>query len=117
MGKSNKHLLALQYLAKHPEIIGLDRKNVLTAAIEQTLFQGGKFICDVDLVYMTRGPKALIIEYKANGHDKRLVERGNSQLERAVDHYQKFLGIPAEGRLITGNSYPILLNVKRNGNI
>ena len=108
--------MALDHLAQHPETIGLDRRKVLTASVEQVLFDRGKLICPVDLVYMVRENKtlkAIIIEYKANGHVM-AIERGEGQLKRAVNYYQNNLGIPAEGRLITCSSYPVLKNVKKN---
>ncbi|MDO8468069.1 MAG: hypothetical protein Q7S56_03945 [Nanoarchaeota archaeon] len=105
--RSSSHYKALEYLAEHPEYIGIDPRDVSTVSVEQVLFHRGKFYCKIDLVYELNTGKAVIIEYKSNGH-KELIEKGESQLERAVEFYQKIMKIPAEGRLITGDSYPQL---------
>ncbi len=103
--RNSGHYKALEYLAEHPELIGVNPHEVLTASIEQVLFHQGKFYCKIDLVYELRNKKALIIEYKANGH-RRLIEKGENQLQRAVDFYEKVKSTITEGRLITGIVIP-----------
>ncbi|MBU1136593.1 MAG: hypothetical protein ABIG37_01500 [Nanoarchaeota archaeon] len=103
------HRRALEVLRLHPEIIGLQKKEVLTSSVEVALFKRGSFYTSVDLIYWLKSRKVVIVEYKSNG-EKNLKERGEGQLEKSVDFYQKEICVPAEGRLITGDSYPILRN-------
>lgn len=107
----SEHAKALKILSEHPEFIGISKSKVITASIEQKLFFRGRPFTKIDLVYELKNDGAIIVEYKSNG-DKRLLIKGKSQLERAVDFYQKIKKIPAEGRLITGDAYPILRNYK-----
>ena len=104
------HRKAIRLLEENPALIGIPRLKVLTASPEQVLFYRGKFFCRVDLVYGMKDGSVIIVEYKANG-EKRLIEKGKSQLEKAVDFYQKIIQVPAQGRLVTGDSYPILKQI------
>lgn len=115
---NSSHRKALEKLAKHPEYIGLKRRSVLSYSIEPVLFYRGNFHAEPDLVFFLKKKintktndlipiKVLVIEYKSNG-DKRLIDKGEGQLEKTVDYYQKIMKLPAEGRLITGDSYPML---------
>ena len=116
--KNSSHRRALEKLKSRPDIVGIPKKKILTISIEQTLVKDGKHHTNLDLVYILKdensetGIKAVIIEYKSNGN-KGAKRKGQNQLERAVDFYQTEIGIPAEGRFITGSAYPILK--RRNG--
>ena len=102
------HKKALRLLSEHPEIISIDPIRVVSVSIEPLLFYRGSFYSQPDLIYelKERGQiRAIIVEYKSNGN-QRLIEKGEGQLEKAVDFYQKIKGIPTEGRVITGTSYP-----------
>jgi len=115
---NSSHRKVLEKLAKHPEYIGIKRRNVLSASIEPLLFYRGNFYAEPDLIFFLKKRvnkktndllpiKILVIEYKSNGN-KKLTEKAEGQLEKTVDFYQKIMKLPAEGRLITGDSYPIL---------
>jgi hypothetical protein len=111
--KVSCHRQALEKIASQPELIHIKRDIILSSSIEQQLYLEGKFYCEPDLVFMVNSAeefneislKAIIIEYKANG-THRAKNKGESQLAKAVDYYQKVLLIPSEGRLITGSAYP-----------
>ncbi len=103
----SEHRRALEILAIHPEYIGISKKDVLTSSIEQILFYKGNFYTEIDLVYELTSGKLIIVEYKSNGH-KKLMKKGKNQLNRGIDFYQKIKKITSEGRLITGDSLPIL---------
>ena len=105
--RRGEHYKALEILSEHPEYIGIRKRDVFTASIEQRLFYRGQFYAEVDLVFELKGNRAIIVEYKSNG-EKRLKEKGKSQLAKAVHFYEKIKKVPAEGRLITGDSYPQL---------
>jgi hypothetical protein len=103
------HHKALETLSRHPEIIGISPKRVMTSTIEPVLFDKGNFYAEPDVVFELVNKKVVIIEYKSNGHI-RLIEDAENQLEKAVDFYQKRKKVPTEGRIITGFSYPCLVN-------
>ncbi len=105
------HHKALEILSRHPEIIGLSKKDIAVASIEPLLFYRGSFYAEPDLVFELTNRKAIIIEYKSNGH-KKLVSKARGQLEKAVDFYEKVMGVSTKGLLITGTSYPELTNPK-----
>lgn len=110
MGKKrSEHAKALQILSEHPEYIGISKRSVISASIEQILYKRGAPITKVDLVFELKSGKVIIVEYKSNGERKNTI-KGKGQLETAVSFYQDVKRVPAEGRLITGDSYPILRN-------
>ena len=114
MSKKDSHRKALELLSLNPGIISIDPKDVLTSSIEQAIYSSqGSLLTNIDLVFILKSHsrsypiKAIIVEYKSN-NSNRLSEKAENQLEKAVDFYQRNLKIPAEGRLITGDSYPAL---------
>jgi len=84
------------------------------------LFYRGSFYAEPDLVFFMKRRvnrklenfipfSVIVIEYKSNG-EERLIEKGETQLEKSVNYYNKIIKISAEGKLIIGNSYLILKN-------
>lgn len=118
----SKHRKALEMLSQHSDIIGIDKKSVLTSSVEPKLFKRGAFYCQPDLVYEINSKderRIIVIEYKSNG-DSKLCAKGESQLAKSVHFYKDILKVKAEGRLILGDTYPELTkginNIKQSSN-
>ncbi|MFH1365245.1 MAG: hypothetical protein ABIH28_01525 [archaeon] len=104
MGRENRssHRKTIDYLLLHPEIFGIDKKNLFTSSSEQNLFSRGKTYGKPDIVYVLRPSSrgVVIVEYKSNGKTS-LRSKGKSQIEKAVNHYRD-IGIFVIGYLLEG---------------
>ena len=102
-----KHKKALEILALHPEYIGISKKEIITASIEQVLYHKGKIFAEVDLVYELKDGSSILVEYKGNGNQK-AVKKGKKQIDRGIYFYEKIKKVSVEGKLVTGDSIPKL---------
>jgi len=113
--KRSTHKKTVDYLLLHPEIFGIDKKELFTSSSEQNLFSRGKTYGKPDIVYTLRPfiKGVVIVEYKSNGKTS-LRSKGKSQIEKAVNHYRD-VGIPAIGYLLEGE-LPMINTGNGNGN-
>jgi hypothetical protein len=100
--KRSTHRKTIDYLLFHPEIFGIEKKEIFTSNAEQNLFLRGKTYAKPDIVYFLRpfSRGVVVVEYKSNGKNS-LRNKGKIQLERAINHYMD-AGISAIGYLLEG---------------
>jgi len=96
------HKKTLDYLLFHPEIFGIEKREIFTSSSEQVLFHRGKPYGRVDLVYFLRPIErgTIVVEYKSTSSYP-LRKKGKIRVERAVHHFRDG-GIPSIGYLIEG---------------
>jgi len=113
--KGSTHRKTIEYLLLHPEIFGIEKRELFTSSPEQNLFSRGKTYGKPDIVYFLRPSSrgVVVVEYKSNGTTS-LRSKGKIQIERAVNHYRDF-GIPAVGYLLEGE-LPMINTGNGNGN-
>lgn len=112
--KRSTHRKTIDYLLLHPEIFGIDKKELLASSSEQNLFLRGKTYGKLDIIYFLRpfSKGVVIVEYKSNGTTS-LRAKGKNQVERAVNHYRD-AGISATGYLLEGE-LPMINTGNGNG--
>ncbi len=78
--QNNIHRRALDIIAANPGRFGIE--HVVSASIEQTLYDNGRgILAQPDVVFETSGKEVIIIEYKSSGEHE---ERATRQLKNAV---------------------------------
>ncbi len=102
----NIHKRALINIARNPEIIGINSRDVKKIEIEKTLREGGRIVAEPDVVLTSCDGEKIIIEYKSNGGERER-KNGKEQLRVARRWYER-RGFNCIEKLISGLDYPEL---------
>lgn len=89
MGKANrsKHSEQLTDRALHPDIVGINKKNLVFIAREGLLLSDGKLIGEPDLVFLDISDGLTILEHKVNNSPANY-QRAREQLLRARRRFE-----------------------------
>ena len=88
-----QHRRALEIIAAHPEIFGLERTEDI--ALEITLPENGKAITETDIRLVMANGDLHLVEFKLNSAGK-YRRRARQQLEKARGWYRRHMGISPE---------------------
>lgn len=80
MSNNPEHDLAVEYLFNHPEVLGIQRTELLSRAMEYSLYLYGQELVVPDLMFDTL-TKTYFYEYKS-ANSKNCMEKGREQVRK-----------------------------------